>query len=65
LRIRLIALPSIMSSTPFSTTRMNVNRPSTYRVGNAVRAKTLNVSPTSVIWPMNPSATRVLETELM
>jgi hypothetical protein len=36
-----------------------------YRVGNAVRAKTLKVSPTSEIWPMNPSATRVLDTELM
>jgi hypothetical protein len=54
-----------MSSTPFSTTRMKVKRPRTYRVGNAVSAKIVKVSPTSVIWPMNPSATSVLETELM
>ena len=45
--------------------RTNVKMPMTYSVGNTTSENTLNRSPASDAWAMNPSAISVLDTAMM
>ena len=58
----IVARPSRKSSIPNSTSRTNVNTPSTNSVGSATSAKTLNTVPPLATCAVRPRPTSVLDT---